>query len=259
MLHRLASVRVETSDEGVLVANVIGRRHLEWAEIVGVRLLRDDAWMMLDLSDGQALAAMGVQKSEGKRAKRAGAGVRAARPGRTPRCRGTTSPPAGKRPWLWTEMCCPQTVSGVGLCPARRVVFEHVFEHGVRRGVGCGAADGRAGHHGRRRGGAGRRAGRRRGGELTHDQLAALVTGVRRAGARLESVTLSAVGEVDARGTFALDGALTAGAWLRQTTRVTAGEAAGLVRTARVLRCGLLPGHRDRAGRRGVDRPARRS
>ena len=77
--------------------------------------------------------------------------------------------------------------------------------------------------------------------DLTHDQLAGLVTEARRAASRLESVTLSAVGEVDARGTFALDGALTAGAWLRQTTRVTAGEAAGLVRTARVLRCGLLP------------------
>ena len=64
---------------------------------------------------------------------------------------------------------------------------------------------------------------------------------MRRVSARLESVTLSAVGEVDARGTFTLDGALTAGAWLRQTTRVTAGEAAGLVRTARVLRCGRLP------------------
>ena len=77
--------------------------------------------------------------------------------------------------------------------------------------------------------------------DLTHDQLAEMVVAVRRAAARLESVTVSAVGEVDARGTFTLDGALTAGAWLRQTTRVTAGEAAGLVRTARVLRCGLLP------------------
>ena len=70
MLHRLAAVRVETSDDGVLVVNVIGRRRLEWAEMVGVRLLRDDPWMMLDLSDGQALAAMGVQKSEGERAQR---------------------------------------------------------------------------------------------------------------------------------------------------------------------------------------------
>jgi hypothetical protein len=38
--------------------------------VVGVRLLRDDPWMLLDLSDGQALAAMGVQKSEGERAQR---------------------------------------------------------------------------------------------------------------------------------------------------------------------------------------------
>lgn len=70
LLLRLAAVRVEATDSGVLVANVVGRRRLAWAEIVGVRLLRDDAWMMLDLSDGQALAAMGVQKSEGERAQR---------------------------------------------------------------------------------------------------------------------------------------------------------------------------------------------
>ena len=70
LLHRLADVRVETSAAGVLVVNVVGRRRLEWAEVVGVRLLRDDAWMMLDLSDGQALAAMGVQRSEGERAQR---------------------------------------------------------------------------------------------------------------------------------------------------------------------------------------------
>ncbi len=66
VLHRLAAVRVVATDDGVLVVNVIGRRQLEWAEIVGVRLLRDDAWMMLDLADGQSLAAMGVQKSEGQ-------------------------------------------------------------------------------------------------------------------------------------------------------------------------------------------------
>ena len=37
---------------------------------------------------------------------------------------------------------------------------------------------------------------------------------------------MEAVGEVDARGTYTLDGALTAGAWLRMTTRLTPGEAA---------------------------------
>lgn len=70
VLHRLADVRVEATETGVLVVNVVGRRRLEWAEIVGVRLLRDDAWMMLDLSDGEALAAMGVQRSEGERGQR---------------------------------------------------------------------------------------------------------------------------------------------------------------------------------------------
>jgi Bacterial PH domain len=70
LLHRLASVRVEASDDGILVANVLGRRRLEWAEVVGVRLSRDDPWMLLDLSDGTALAAMGVQKSEGERAQK---------------------------------------------------------------------------------------------------------------------------------------------------------------------------------------------
>jgi len=64
-LHRLADVRVVADEGGVSVVNIVHGRRLEWAEIVGVRLLRDDAWMMLDLSDGQAMAAMGVQKSDG--------------------------------------------------------------------------------------------------------------------------------------------------------------------------------------------------
>lgn len=64
-LHRLASVRVETDADGVTVVNILNRRRLEWAEVLGVRLSRDDAWMMLDVSDGSSLAAMGVQRSEG--------------------------------------------------------------------------------------------------------------------------------------------------------------------------------------------------
>lgn len=68
-LHRLASVRVIADPDGVTVVNVLSRRQLEWAEIVGVRLSRDDAWMMLDVSDGSTLAAMGVQRSEGELAR----------------------------------------------------------------------------------------------------------------------------------------------------------------------------------------------
>jgi len=69
-LHRLADVRIVADDAGVEVVNILTRRRLEWAEVVGVRLSRDDAWLMLDVSDGTSLAAMGVQRSEGERAQR---------------------------------------------------------------------------------------------------------------------------------------------------------------------------------------------
>ena len=78
--------------------------------------------------------------------------------------------------------------------------------------------------------------------DLCHDELAGLAAAVRAEQARLEAVLLTVLGEVDARGTFVHDGALTAGAWLRMVTRATAGEAAASVRTARVLRAGVLPG-----------------
>jgi len=68
-LHRLADVRVVADDAGVTVVNVVTSRRLEWAEVVGVRLLRDDPWMMLDLADGEAMAAMGVQRSDGDHAR----------------------------------------------------------------------------------------------------------------------------------------------------------------------------------------------
>jgi hypothetical protein len=67
-LHRLAAVRVVADDAGVSVINIVHSRWLEWPEVVGVRLLRDDSWMMLDLSDGSAMAAMGVQKADGAHA-----------------------------------------------------------------------------------------------------------------------------------------------------------------------------------------------
>lgn len=78
-------------------------------------------------------------------------------------------------------------------------------------------------------------------GELAHDSLTGLVVALRRAQARLESAVLTAVGEVDARGSHVHDGALTPGAWLRMVARVTPHEASATVRTARVLRSGVLP------------------
>lgn len=65
ILHRLAAVRVVADADGVTVVNVVRRRRLEWAQIVGVRLSQDDSWLVLDLDDGQAMQAMGVARSEG--------------------------------------------------------------------------------------------------------------------------------------------------------------------------------------------------
>ena len=70
-LHRLAAVRVVAEDSGVTVVNVLRRHRLEWAQIVGVRLSRDDPWLVLDLDDGEAMQAMGVARSEGAAAQRA--------------------------------------------------------------------------------------------------------------------------------------------------------------------------------------------
>ena len=64
-LHRLADVRVVADDEGLTVVNVLRSERLEWAEVVGVRLGQDDAWLVLDVSDGTTLAAMGIQGSDG--------------------------------------------------------------------------------------------------------------------------------------------------------------------------------------------------
>ncbi|MDQ1629148.1 MAG: hypothetical protein QOI54_2892 [Actinomycetota bacterium] len=66
LLHRLAAVRLVADDDGVTVVNVVGRRRLEWAEIVGVRLSPDDPWLVLDLADGETMSAMGVARSEGQ-------------------------------------------------------------------------------------------------------------------------------------------------------------------------------------------------
>jgi Domain of unknown function (DUF222) len=75
-----------------------------------------------------------------------------------------------------------------------------------------------------------------------HDELSGLLGQVRGLQAGLEYVVLATVREVDVRGSFVSDGALSSGAWVRQHTRMTPSEAAGAVRTARVLGSGELPG-----------------
>ena len=58
-----------------------------------------------------------------------------------------------------------------------------------------------------------------------HDELSGLLGQVRGLQARLDYVALTAVREVDTRGSFVADGALSAGAWARMHTRMTPAEA----------------------------------
>ena len=74
-----------------------------------------------------------------------------------------------------------------------------------------------------------------------HDELSALLARVHGLQAQLEYVVLATVREVDVRGSFVSDGALSTGAWARMHTRMTPSEATGAVRTARVLDSGELP------------------
>ena len=76
---------------------------------------------------------------------------------------------------------------------------------------------------------------------LSHDESTALLAQLRGLTAKAEALTLALVGRVDADGTYALDGALSAGAWVRAFGHQTPGEAARTVRTARTLRSGVLP------------------
>ena len=53
------------------------RRHdYEWAEVLAVHLPPGAPWAVLDLSDGTSQPAMGIQGSDGGRAKRAVAELR---------------------------------------------------------------------------------------------------------------------------------------------------------------------------------------
>ena len=64
-LSRLAGVAAFPDEQGLLVRNLLLSRRLEWAEIVAVRFGGGQPWVLLDLSDGDTLAVMAVQRADG--------------------------------------------------------------------------------------------------------------------------------------------------------------------------------------------------
>lgn len=61
---RQASVAALPDADGLTVRNLFLSRRLEWAEIVSVRF-GDRPWVQLDLSEGDTLAVMGIQRADG--------------------------------------------------------------------------------------------------------------------------------------------------------------------------------------------------
>jgi hypothetical protein len=68
--HLEASVRVTARQDALVVRNLGRSRTLEWAEVVGVVFPPGDPWAKLDLSNGDTLAVMAVQRTDGKRGMR---------------------------------------------------------------------------------------------------------------------------------------------------------------------------------------------
>jgi hypothetical protein len=64
-LNRHASVLVRASAEGLEVVNLFRTRRFSWGEVLAVRLRPGDPWAFIDVSDGETVALMGIQASDG--------------------------------------------------------------------------------------------------------------------------------------------------------------------------------------------------
>jgi len=80
IFHALTRSRLDATEAGLTVVNGYKVRHLEWAEVVAVHLPPGAPWATLDLADGETCAVMGIQGSDGARARRAVRQVRALLP-----------------------------------------------------------------------------------------------------------------------------------------------------------------------------------
>jgi hypothetical protein len=64
-LNRHASVRVRATAEGLEVVNLFSTRRFSWGQVLAVRLRPGDPWAFIDTSDGETVALMGIQASDG--------------------------------------------------------------------------------------------------------------------------------------------------------------------------------------------------
>lgn len=69
--YALCRSRVQATPDRLVVVNGYRRREFEWPEVLAVHLPPGAPWAVLDLADGTSAAAMGIQGSDGARAKTA--------------------------------------------------------------------------------------------------------------------------------------------------------------------------------------------
>ena len=65
-----AAVGRERAEQGLTVVNGYRTHQFAWGQVVSVTLRPGNPWAVLDLSDGTTRAAMGIQGSDGARARR---------------------------------------------------------------------------------------------------------------------------------------------------------------------------------------------
>jgi hypothetical protein len=68
--HAMSRCRVDADESGLTVVNGYRTRHYGWDEVVGVTMRPGDPWAVLDLASGLGRSAMGIQGSDGARARR---------------------------------------------------------------------------------------------------------------------------------------------------------------------------------------------
>jgi PH (Pleckstrin Homology) domain-containing protein len=77
VLVREGLVKLTADDQGLFVVNLFRKHRLDWSDVESVSLRRGDPWLMLDLADGERLAVMGIQSTDGPSARAAAAEVAA--------------------------------------------------------------------------------------------------------------------------------------------------------------------------------------
>jgi hypothetical protein len=67
--YALGRSRIDADESGVTVVNGYRRHRYDWNEVVAVTMRSGSPWAVLDLSDGTTQPAMGIQASDGNRAR----------------------------------------------------------------------------------------------------------------------------------------------------------------------------------------------